>query len=244
MLQSTENRHSEPMSYWWDARNVLRTSVWTSPTVFSVLEFVMMVAFSSKLFNCSWSYRSDLSATAKLWSRLSTWQCKMPHGLCFWNRITSVFFHGRHYHRICHQLNIYGMNSVDVFVSVKTHRKKLQELRDTLVHEWNNIPQAFIQRLIGSMRWRCEAVVVARGGHIRYWTPQTSILNDNFCLSTICSDNDVEKFCWYCLICYANMKLNYTIFVDFFLYGWSDMSIRALLFQWTSTIKINLRVLV
>jgi transposase len=26
----------------------------------------------------------------------------------------------------------------------------LQELRDPLVHEWNNIPQAFIQRLIGS----------------------------------------------------------------------------------------------
>ena len=27
----------------------------------------------------------------------------------------------------------------------------LQELRYALVHEWNNIPQAFIQRLIGSM---------------------------------------------------------------------------------------------
>ena len=44
----------------------------------------------------------------------------------------------------------------------------LQELRDALVHEWNNIPQAFIQRLIGSMRRRCEAVVAARGGHTRY----------------------------------------------------------------------------
>jgi hypothetical protein len=40
----------------------------------------------------------------------------------------------------------------------------LQELRDALVHEWNNIPQTFIQRLIGSMRRRCEAVVAARGG--------------------------------------------------------------------------------
>jgi hypothetical protein len=30
----------------------------------------------------SWSYRSTLSATAKLWSRLSTWQCKMSHGSC------------------------------------------------------------------------------------------------------------------------------------------------------------------
>ena len=30
----------------------------------------------------SWSYRSALSATAKLWSRLSTWQCKMSLGSC------------------------------------------------------------------------------------------------------------------------------------------------------------------
>jgi hypothetical protein len=90
----------------------------------------------------------------------------------------------------------------------------LQELRDARVPDWNNIPQAFIQRLIGSMRRRCEAVVAARGGHRRYWTPQTSILHYNFCLAMICSDNDVEKFCWYCFICYAHMNLNYTIFVD------------------------------
>jgi hypothetical protein len=38
----------------------------------------------------------------------------------------------------------------------------LQELRDALVHEWNKIPQAFIQRLIGFMRRRCEDVVAAR----------------------------------------------------------------------------------
>jgi hypothetical protein len=63
------------------------------------------------------------------------------------------------------------------------------------------------------MRRRCEAVVAARGGHTRYWTPQTSILHDNFCLSMICSGNDVEKFCWYCLICYAHMNLNYTFFL-------------------------------
>jgi hypothetical protein len=43
-----------------------------------------------------------------------------------------------------------------------------QELRDALVLEWNNIPQAFIQRLIGSMRRRCEAVVAARGDYTRY----------------------------------------------------------------------------
>ena len=81
----------------------------------------------------------------------------------------------------------------------------LQELRDALVHEWNNIPQAFIQRLTGSKRRRCEAVVAARGGHTRYWTPQTSILHDNFCLSMIYSDNNVEKCCWYCFSCYTHM---------------------------------------
>jgi len=43
-----------------------------------------------------------------------------------------------------------------------------QELRDTLVHEWNNITQTFIQRLIGSTRRRCEAVVAARGDHTRF----------------------------------------------------------------------------
>ena len=68
----------------------------------------------------------------------------------------------------------------------------LHELRNALVHEWNNIPQVFIQGLIGSMRRRCEAVVAARVGHT---TPETSILHDNFCLSMICSDNDVENFC-------------------------------------------------
>jgi hypothetical protein len=32
----------------------------------------------------------------------------------------------------------------------------LQELRDALVQEWNNIPRAFIQRLIGCMRRRAK----------------------------------------------------------------------------------------
>jgi hypothetical protein len=41
---------------------------------------------------------------------------------------------------ICHQLNIYVIDSVDVFITVKNP----PELRDALVHEWNNIPQTFI----------------------------------------------------------------------------------------------------
>ena len=141
----------------------------------------------------------------------------------FWTRITSVFFLGRHYHRICHQLNIYGMNLVDVFATIKIYRK---HYRSSVTHLWNNIPQAFIQRLIGSMRRRCEAVVAARGGHTRYWTPQTPILHDNLCLSMICSDNDIGKFCWYC--CCTHMNLNYTIFVDLFSLCKKILSIKPL----------------
>jgi hypothetical protein len=40
-----------------------------------------------------------------------------------WTRITSVFFLGRHYQRICQQLHIYEMNSVDLFPTGKIHRK-------------------------------------------------------------------------------------------------------------------------
>jgi hypothetical protein len=73
-----------------------------------------------------------------------------------------------HYHRSCHQLNIYVVNSVVDVLGSQNQPETLRELRDALVHEWNHIPQTFIQRLIGSMRQRCEAVVAARSGHTRY----------------------------------------------------------------------------
>ena len=44
----------------------------------------------------------------------------------------------------------------------------VNELRDALLEEWNNIPQAQINNLIHSMRRRCQAVSNARGGHTRY----------------------------------------------------------------------------
>ena len=166
----------------------------------------------------SWSYRSALSATAKIWSWLSTWQCKMSHVSCL-SRLSEPESHP------CSSLaGIIDLSPIehlwDELGRRVRHRQNppetLQELLDALVHEWNNIPHAFIQRLIGSIRRTCKTVVAARGGQTRYWTPQTSILHDNFCLSMICSDNNVEKFCWYCFICYAHMNLNYTIFVDFF----------------------------
>lgn len=44
----------------------------------------------------------------------------------------------------------------------------LRDLSRALVEEWNNMPVDRINTLIGSMRRRCEAVVVANGGHTRY----------------------------------------------------------------------------
>ena len=64
----------------------------------------------------------------------------------FLNQNHTVFFLRRHYHRICHQLNIYDMNSADVFAIVKIHRK----------HYRSCVTQAFSQRLIGAMRRRAK----------------------------------------------------------------------------------------
>ena len=117
----------------------------------------------------------------------------------FWTRITSVL--SPDLSLIEHAWDELGRRARHHQNSPKT----LQELRDALVHEWKNTPEAFIKRLICSMRQRCEAVVAARGGHTRYWTQRTSILHDNFCLSMICSENDVDTFCWYCLICHDHV---------------------------------------
>ena len=44
----------------------------------------------------------------------------------------------------------------------------VQELRQALLEEWDQILQYKIRRLIGSMRRRCQAVIEARGHHTRY----------------------------------------------------------------------------
>ena len=44
----------------------------------------------------------------------------------------------------------------------------VQELRQALLEEWDQISQYKIRRLISSMRRRCQAVIAARGHHTRY----------------------------------------------------------------------------
>ena len=43
-----------------------------------------------------------------------------------------------------------------------------QQLAMALQEEWDNITQDQIQRLIRSMRRRCQATLYANGGHTRY----------------------------------------------------------------------------
>ena len=44
----------------------------------------------------------------------------------------------------------------------------VQELRQALLVEWDQIPQYKIRRLISCMRRHCQAVIEARGHHTRY----------------------------------------------------------------------------
>ena len=44
----------------------------------------------------------------------------------------------------------------------------VQDLRQALLEEWDQIPQYKIRRLISSMRRRFQAVIEARGHHTRY----------------------------------------------------------------------------
>ena len=44
----------------------------------------------------------------------------------------------------------------------------VQELRQALLEEWDQIPQYKVRRLISSMRKRCQAVIEARAHHTRF----------------------------------------------------------------------------
>ena len=47
--------------------------------------------------------------------------------------------------------------------------RTLQDLGEALREVWQDIPQAFLAKLVMSMRQRCVSCVNARGRHTRYW---------------------------------------------------------------------------
>jgi hypothetical protein len=142
--------------------------VYTRPTVleaevlWSGLEFVLMVCTQLKIVQRTLNavkYRDDILdpivppfLQQRNFEHVFQYDNVRCHGLVFvktfWTRITSVLFLGRYYHRICHQFNIYGMNSVDMFVIVKLHQKHYRSCMMHLCTSGTTSPQAFIQQLV------------------------------------------------------------------------------------------------
>jgi transposase len=166
--------------------NVLRTSVCTSPIVleaevlWSGLTFVMMVALKivQGTLNAV-KYRDDILDPIVLpFLKTRNFDHVFQHdnARCHVARVCQDFLKQDH----IRVLPWSGLSPDllpiehlwDELGRRVRHRQNppetLQKLGDAHLHEWNNIPQAFIQRLIGFMRQRCEAVVAARGGHTRY----------------------------------------------------------------------------
>ena len=166
--------------------------------------------------NMSWSSHSAQNCSRnieyrKIQRRYSLFYRSVIFVMTFWTKITSVFFLGRHYHRIFHQLNIYGINSVDMFATVKIHRKHYRSCvthlctSETTSHK--PLSNDWLVLCVGDAKLSLLQEVV---GHTRYWTPQTSILHDNFCLSIICWNLLILPY----LLCPYESKLY--DFVDFF----------------------------
>ena len=97
----------------------------------------------------------------------------------FLTKITSVFFLGRHYHRIGHQINIYGMNSVDVFATVTIHRNATRAARRTCarVEQHPTSLYPMIDWFYASKMRSCRCC--KRWSHTSL-NSQTPILHDNF----------------------------------------------------------------
>ena len=210
--------------------NVLRTSVCTSPAVleaellWSGLKFVMMVALSSKLFKehwmpsntetiflnlsfCPFCHSETLITSFNMTMQYAMWPVFVK---AFWTRITSVFFTGRQYHRICHQLNVYEMNSVDVVATVKIHRKHYS----SCVTHWctsgtrshKPLSNYWLVLWVGDAKLSLLQEVV---------THVTELRKPPYCMTIYVCPWFVLimmlRIVFDCLICYAYMNLNYTI---------------------------------
>ena len=53
-------------------------------------------------------------------------------------------------------------------VRARRNVHNLRDLENTLIQEWNNIPNVVIRRYVRSMRGGLAACINSRGGHTRY----------------------------------------------------------------------------
>ena len=91
---------------------------------------------------------------------------------CHISRVAMNFLNENHIRTLPWQTLSPDLNSIEHLwneVGRRVRRpESIDQLQRALTDEWNNIPQAFVMRLIGSMRRRCLAVIIARGEHTRY----------------------------------------------------------------------------
>jgi hypothetical protein len=67
-----------------------------------------------------------------------------------------ICYHGQQFHPVFHPLSMFGMKWNDGNQPVN-----LAVMGPALIRIWNNIPQAFFNKLVGSMRCRCQAYINA-----------------------------------------------------------------------------------
>ncbi|GFX86261.1 transposable element Tcb2 transposase [Trichonephila clavipes] len=48
------------------------------------------------------------------------------------------------------------------------HPENTQHFKQMMIEEWARLPQEMLYQLVLSMRRRCQATIVVRGGHIPY----------------------------------------------------------------------------
>ena len=89
----------------------------------------------------------------------------------------------------------------------------LNQLRAKILHEWNNLPQNYVQRYVTSMRRRCLAVVNSAGDILATnftctWTPLQD-LNQNIVIFTLFCD--IFDQVWSLLKYWKNVNFDFTI---------------------------------
>ena len=84
------------------------------------------------------------------------------------SRRPSSVWTAQHAHLISTRSSMFGTCYRWRFCDVQPNPTTLGELENAPTEDWNNLEMAATQRLIGSTRSRCQAVIASRGSHTSY----------------------------------------------------------------------------
>ena len=119
---------------------------------------------SASLFVCMFSFLNWIVAGKHNVTRVVIINSALKLFFCYFRWITSPCFHGHHSAMapIEHAWDELGRRIAS--------GPPLQtvDLRQALVREWQQIPQAFFRTLVNSTRSRCQSSDASNGGHTRF----------------------------------------------------------------------------